>query len=84
MPGPTSLPGRSDATYPMDADGHDSSTEGGWTQCWAEIQDGVSCSIATTDPLGLCALHRARLGLGPPPQEQARIPVHQQQAKAQT
>ena len=45
----------------MDADGHNVEFDGGWTKCWAELQDGVPCSVATTDPLGLCPRHRAEI-----------------------
>jgi len=45
----------------MDADGHNTEHNGTWTKCWAEVQDGVECSVATTDPLGLCERHRTEL-----------------------
>ncbi len=47
--------------WPMDADGHNVEFDEEWTKCWAQVQDGVECSVATTDPLGLCPRHRREI-----------------------
>lgn len=47
-----------DDVWRLDKDGHRVDHAKGTTQCWAEVQPGVFCSIETADPLGLCERHR--------------------------